>query len=266
MPRSPRLKIGLSPRILHRVPPEFGFKGKTLQYMEQSLAHWAMARGAMVLMLPTIETESVIRRSDVAIGEYVEELDGLILQGGADVCPLSYGEEPLRPEWSGDAVRDRFEIELLFAFIRAGKPVIGVCRGMQLINVAFGGTLYQDLPSLRPGAVSHHDQDSYDNHFHGIRIIPNGGMEEIYPVVRGATVNSIHHQAVKDLGRDLQVEAVSDDDLIEAIRWGGASYVFGVQWHPEFHDPRNPDLLDGMPILDEFLFHARRTRPQPVPA
>lgn len=258
-----RPKIGLSPRILHHVPAELGFKGKTLQYMEQSLAHWAMSRGAMILMLPTIETESVIRRSDVAIGDYVQELDGLILQGGADVCPLSYGEEPLQPEWSGDPVRDRFEIELLFAFIRSGKPVLGVCRGMQLLNVAFGGSLYQDLPTQRPGAVSHHDQENYDNHFHRIRILPDTGLAELYHGLPGATVNSIHHQAVKDLGREMQVEAVSDDGLVEAIRWDGESYVFGVQWHPEFHDPRNKDLLDGTPMLDEFLAHARAFVRQP---
>src|SRR5687768_2612578 len=95
------LKIGLSPRFLHSVPPEMGFRGKTLQYLEQSIAHWLSA-GALVFMIPSITGGGVLRRGDLHVADYVAELDGLVLQGGADVSPVSYGETASRPDWNGD--------------------------------------------------------------------------------------------------------------------------------------------------------------------
>jgi putative glutamine amidotransferase len=253
-----RLKIGLSPRILFPVPEQLGFRGKTLQYLEQSMAHWVMHRGVLVFMVPTIEQEGVVRRSDIEVADYVAELDGLVLQGGSDVDPTIYGEEPLRPEWAGDRARDRFEIELLNAFIGAGKPVLGVCRGMQLINVAFGGSLHQDIGLQVTGAIRHVDGDTYDRNAHVIEIVPGSGLATLYPGVDGACVNSLHHQSVKKLGRNIQLEALSESDgVVEAIRWAGPSYVFGVQWHPEFHEAAGMKLLDGTAILDEFIAAAR---------
>lgn len=116
-----RLRIGLSPRILHNVPKEMGFKGKTLQYLEQSIAHWVMTGDAMVMMLPSIEQGGIIRRTNLRVLDYAEELDGLLLQGGSDVCPHTYGEQPARPEWNGDRIRDQYEIELIQAFVELGN-------------------------------------------------------------------------------------------------------------------------------------------------
>ena len=107
------LKIGLSPRLLHPVPPQMGFRGKTLQYLEQSIAHWLMSAGALVFMIPSIAGGGELRRTDVRVAHYVAELDGLVLQGGADVSPVTYGETASRPDWSGDRVRDMYEIDLL---------------------------------------------------------------------------------------------------------------------------------------------------------
>ena len=163
MPYSrPPLKIGLSPRFLHKSPLELGFRGKTLQYLEQSIAHWVMTHGALIFMIPSIETGGLIRRGNLSVEDYVEALDGLVLQGGADVSPRSYGDQPLRPEWQGDILRDRYEMELLAGFVDVGKPVLGICRGAQLINVAYGGTLWQDIPSMVPAALRHHDPELYD--------------------------------------------------------------------------------------------------------
>lgn len=261
------LKIGLSPRFLHSVPRELGFKGKTLQYLEQSVAHWVMKAGAMVFMIPSIISGGLLRRRNIRIDDYVSELDGLVLQGGADVSPLTYGESALQPAWEGDRVRDRYEIELLRAFALSGKPVLGICRGLQLINVAYGGTLYQDLALHHPRGGGHHDPDAYDQHFHDISFVAGTALAQLYRSHHGARVNSIHHQGIKTLGKDLVAEALSaKDELIEAIRWRGAGYVMGVQWHPEFHDPANPDLLDGEPLLQEFLGHAGNIRGRIVPA
>jgi len=255
------LKIGLSPRFLHKVPPELGFKGKTLQYLEQSIAHWLMTANALVFMVPSIEGGGLLRRGNIRIADYVEALDGLVLQGGADVSPLTYGETPLRPEWSGDRIRDMYEIDLLQEFVSAGKPVLGICRGLQLINVAFGGTLYQDILHQHGDELEHHDPAAFDRHYHAIAFVAGSGLARLYPALGSARVNSIHHQAVKDLGRGLAVEALSvPDDIVEAIRLRGPNYVVGLQWHPEFHDPADATLLDGTAILAEFLAAAQRSR------
>jgi putative glutamine amidotransferase len=255
------LKIGLSPRFLHKVPEELGFKGKKLQYLEQSVAHWLMTANALVFMIPSIEGGGLLRRGNIRIADYVEALDGLVLQGGADVSPLTYGEQPLKPEWEGDRIRDMYEIDLLQEFVAAGKPVLGICRGLQLINVAFGGTLYQDISEQHGQPISHYNPAAYDQHFHTITFIAGSGLAALYPQVGSVHVNSIHHQAVRTPGRDLVVEALSvPGDIVEAMRWRGPSYVVGVQWHPEFHDPSDPQLLDGNPLLKEFLGEAEKIR------
>ncbi|MCC7487723.1 MAG: type 1 glutamine amidotransferase [Burkholderiales bacterium] len=255
------LRIGLSPRFLHPAPGQRGFKAKTLQYLEQSIAHWLMTAGALVFMIPSITGGGLLRRGNLRIADYVAELDGLVLQGGADVSPLTYGETAKRPEWDGDRVRDMYEIDLLQEFASAGKPVLGICRGMQLINVAFGGTLHQDLALHHRGGRNHLDREAYDRHFHGVAFIPGSGLARLYPSPGQARVNSIHHQGVKTLGKDLAVEAVSaPDEVIEAIRWQGAGYIVGVQWHPELHDPADPALLSGDPLLAEFLEHAEAVK------
>jgi len=256
-----RLRIGLSARILHEPPRELGFRGKTLQYLEQSVAHWLLAHGALAYMIPAIASGAGVSRSSVSLADYVRSLDGLVLQGGADVSPASYGEEPLSPEWAGDRVRDLYEIELFWECAFQGKPVLGICRGHQLINVALGGTLFQDIGSQVEGAVQHVDREAYDRHDHEIDIVPGSGLARLYGLQRRATVNSIHHQAIRTLGRGLSVEAVSPvDGVIEAVRWSGSSHAVGLQWHPEFHAGGEGRLLDGSPVLLEFLEAAGRAR------
>jgi putative glutamine amidotransferase len=254
------LKIGVSARIFH---PETGAKGlrsKTLQYLEESIAQWVMSRNVLVFMVPTVNTNGLLHPSNIRLRDYAKHLDGLVLQGGADVSPQSYAQAATRPEWSGDRARDMYELELLHEFIEAGKPVLGVCRGCQLINVAFGGTLYQDIASDVPTAIEH-VSDLYDSHYHPVHFPQGSSLAKLFPSKPEALVNSIHHQAVKDLGRDLAVEAYSGtDNLVEAIRYRKARFVMGLQWHPEFHRAGSAELLDCTPILDDFLRAARETR------
>jgi putative glutamine amidotransferase len=228
-------RIGVSPRLFH---PEAGARGvhtKLLDYLEHSVADWLLERGVLPFLIPLSSRA----------GEYVAAIDGLVLQGGADISPESYGAQPRKAEWAGDPVRDRFEIELVQACLAAGKPVLGICRGAQLVNVALGGSLHQDIPA--------HRSEGYDAHAHEVRLEPGSGLARLYGELGPRRVVSIHHQAIDRLGHDLVVEARSvDDGIVEAIRMQGTSYVCAVQWHPEFHGGRD-GFLDGGKLLDEFL-------------
>jgi putative glutamine amidotransferase len=254
------LKIGVSARIFHPEPGAKGLRGKTLQYLEESIAQWVMSRDVMVFMIPTVNTNGLLHPSNIRLRDYAKHLDGLVLQGGADVSPQSYSEFATRPEWNGDRARDMYELELLHEFIEADKPVLGICRGCQLINVAFGGTLYQDIASDVPNAIAHVN-DLYDSHQHSIQFPEGSSLSKMFATHLSPVVNSIHHQAVRDVGRDLNVEAVSgEDQIVEAIRYRKAAFVMGLQWHPEFHRAGGVELLDCTPVLDSFLRAARETR------
>jgi gamma-glutamyl-gamma-aminobutyrate hydrolase PuuD len=254
------LRIGISARIFHPEPGAKGLRSKNLQYLEESIAQWVMSRDVLVFMIPTVNTDGLLHPSNIRLRDYAKHLDGLVLQGGADVSPQSYAETPTRPEWSGDRARDMYELELLHEFVEAGKPVLGICRGCQLINVAFGGTLYQDIATDVPTALPH-VHDDYDRHRHEIVFPPESSLSRLFGQRLGGVVNSIHHQAVKTLGRDMQVEALSvPDGVVEAIRYRKAPFVMGLQWHPEFHRAGGEELLDCTGILDNFLRVARETR------
>jgi putative glutamine amidotransferase len=263
--QTPSLLIGVSARIYYPSGPVLDLGGvwtKTLHYLEQSVAQMLMRRGALPLMIPAVDAQSVVQRADLHIGHYARELDGLVLQGGNDVAPQSYGEAPIAPEWAGDFVRDRYEMELVNAFVEAGKPVFGICRGLQLINVNFGGTLYQDIPTQRPDAARHVNPDNYDRNLHRLEIEPGTRLAEVYGDTHaGAFVNSIHHQSIKDLSSSFDVEArCPDDGMIEAIRHKGPAYITAVQWHPEFHPLGQSELFDDGPMLLDFLAACRRVK------
>jgi putative glutamine amidotransferase len=263
---SPRLKIGLSACFSHADPTRSLFTNKTLQYVEQSIAHWIMSSGAMVVMVPCPTGETA--RGDVTLAHYAEWLDGIVMHGGADVWPGSYGEEPLQDAWIGDRIRDLYDLALVEAFEQAGKPIFGVCRGLQLINVAFGGTLYQDIETQHEGALRHRDPVTYDLNFHEVDMVPGTRLAQLYPGVLRARVNSIHHQGIKRLAEGFEVEAWSHPDQVpEAIRRKprpGKGLIAATQWHPEFHRP-GANTLDDSAILQDFMAAARAARVRPTP-
>jgi putative glutamine amidotransferase len=257
------LLIGVSARIYYPGThgPLPGVFAKTLHYLEQSVAHWLLAGGAMAVMIPAVTADSIVERSDLDLHDYAVALDGLVLQGGNDVAPELYGEKPIVPEWAGDPVRDRYEIELVEAFAAQGKPVFGICRGLQLLNVMHGGTLWQDIPTQRPDSREHRDATHYERHLHEIEIVPGTRLASLYPGFTRGRANSIHHQGVKDLAPGFEIEArCPEDGMVEAIRRRGPPWMAAVQWHPEFHGAHTDATFDDMPILRDFMAAARAAR------
>ena len=263
-----RLKIGLSACFQYADPTRPLFTGKTLQYVEQSIAHWLMSAGAMVVMVPSPRGDTT--RGDATLDDYAGWLDGVVMHGGADVWPGNYGEEPMREEWLGDRLRDVYDMEVVKAFAKAKKPIFGVCRGLQLINVAFGGALYQDLQTQHPGAQQHRNAVAYDQHFHEISIVPGTHLAELYKDKLRVTVNSIHHQGIKIVAPEFVVEALSEPDGVpEAIRLRpapGRGYIAATQWHPEFHKVGGAHTLDDTAILNDFLDACTAAREPSAPA
>ena len=248
--RKPRIGISAC-----RFPPDAArstYRSKTLLFIEQSVAHELQRFGARAYMLPTLPATM----GDAA--DLLADLDGLVLHGGVDVAPSSYGQEALRPEWSGDPERDAYELALIGACILQRKPLFGICRGMQLLNVFFGGTLHQDLGDESPTSTTHRNRERYDLHTHAVTVAPGSQLARMYGDAAYLQVNSLHHQGIDRLARDLCVEATSTPDgVIEAVRGvSGSSWVYGVQWHPEFHDDRLPELAPAAPLWTTFLAHA----------
>lgn len=259
-----RPRIGVSACFFHADPKRNLFKGKTLLYAEESMLRFLMEHGALPVLLPR-----AYGRLEVA--DLVSEIDGLLLQGGADMAPESYGETPLRPEWSGDRLRDVYEMELVEACLAADRPILGVCRGHQVLNVALGGSLYQDVELMHPEKRTHRNWDLYDAHGHEIAVAPDSALARWYGLTAAAPcgkVNSVHHQAVHRLGHDLVVEAHSvPDGVIEAIRYVGRNadghtpFAYGVQWHPEFMADADDDgLLDPDVLAGAFLEEVNRRK------
>lgn len=159
--------------------------------------------------------------------------DGLLLTGGDDVSPALYREEPLEGLLACCEKRDRLEAVVLAEALELGKPVLGICRGLQFINVFLGGTLYQDLPSQRPSAVTHRQKAPYDVPAHEVSVRRDSPLFACLQTGR-LPVNSCHHQAIRTLAPGLEAMATAPDGLIEALTLPGHPFLWAVQWHPEF--------------------------------
>jgi putative glutamine amidotransferase len=196
-----------------------------------------------------------IRPGDVPQGTF----DGLLLGGGSDVAPERYGQERLpNAALQLDEERDNTEFPLLDNALRDGAPILGICRGLQVVNVGLGGTLIQDLPSQRPSDVVHDDSGkNRTNRIHSVKVLGGTRLSEIAGVVE-IDVNSRHHQAVERPADGLIVSAKGPDDVIEAIEASDGRWLVAVQWHPE----NLTDDAVSQNLFREFVAEVRRRKPQ----
>lgn len=241
-------RIGISARLRTGIAQAAGNSRKDLLGAERNLVDLVAERGGLPLILahPSAFARSALRRLAVQL---VEGIDGLLLQGGGDLAPQWYGGAAAAS--GGDLARDEFELALLEAALVAGKPVLGICRGCQLLNIAHGGSLFHDVQAERASSICHSDRLRYDDYSHGVSLAPAGLLAACYGRERGQ-VTSAHSQGVARLGGGLTAEArCSEDGLVEALR-SDSGWALGVQWHPELQRDK-PALLPPAPLFDAFL-------------
>ncbi|ABZ84280.1 glutamine amidotransferase, putative [Heliomicrobium modesticaldum Ice1] len=163
---------------------------------------------------------------------YLDMAHGIVFSGGGDIDPARYGQQPHAALGEVDPERDALELTLIAEALRRQLPVLAVCRGMQVLNVALGGTLIQDIPRQRPIALRHQQKAPRWHPSHSIEVTGGSRLREIYPTGYGR-VNSFHHQSVDRVGRELRPVAVAPDGIIEALEGIGPGFIVAVQWHPE---------------------------------
>lgn len=195
-----------------------------------------MLSGAIPIMLPTIV-------EDELMDEYLKIVDGLCFSGGDDICPLVYGEDPINEVKEINHLRDEFEIKLFQKAAAKDMPILGICRGSQIINVSSGGSLYQDINIQKEGTSGHMPKFvSAGFAHHRVEIMKDSILYKLLQTEE-IPVNSFHHQAVKDIARGYKVAALSKDGTIEAIESVNHTFILGVQWHPELLYERYPVFL-----------------------
>jgi putative glutamine amidotransferase len=242
------IHIGVSACFMYPDPSRAVFGHKQLSYFEHDMSRWLARPGVIPVLIPDLPSERLL--------PILELMDGFVLQGGADIAPETYGETPIENgRWPGDRHRDRYELSILEWAFRKRKPTLGICRGFQLMNVFFGGTLHQDLKLQTGTPVEHRNAETYDRVNHEVECPEGSRLLELYSAPR-FRVNSVHHQGVKTLGRTLTIDArCPDDGLIEAFHYSGPEPVWfqAVQWHPEFSHTLGSTVIDPEPLLDRFL-------------
>lgn len=202
-----------------------GVKDRFNESVPRGYTQGVEGASGLPVLLPNSDDASLAR-------DYVARVDGLLLTGGDDVHPRFYGEAPHPRIDLVDERRDAFEIALVRAARERTVPVLGICRGLQIMNVALGGDLYQDIPSQAESAVGHAQKTLREGPWHEVEIRPGTRLAEILGEPRTA-VNSYHHQACRRVAEGLLVTATTVDGIVEAVEDPGCPFFLAVQWHPE---------------------------------
>ena len=181
--------------------------------------------GGTPFIIPYTEDEELI-------SYYANICDGFLFSGGCDIEPKKFGEETKSTCGNIQKFRDALEFAVFKKAFEQKKPIMAICRGIQVINVALGGTLYQDIPTEIPSEISHRQKEPKNMPSHEVQILSDTPLMELILKAK-MTANSFHHQAIKALGEGLEVMALADDGIIEAVYYNGENYIMGYQWHPE---------------------------------
>ena len=226
---------------MKRIGISFGLQSPDHYGIHSGYARAIEKLGAAPILFSSAPTESFENyKSGITLADYAKEvissIDGLILSGGPDVDPVHYRESPTQVLGDIDPVRDRFEIALIKEASTQGKGILAICRGMQILNVANGGSLYQDL--VTSGFSDHSDDANEYSISHGITLDEASILGSLWG--SQINVNSLHHQAIKTIAPAFRAVAFSHDDIVEAIE---GPNCLGVQWHPERMIPDEPMQL-----------------------
>jgi putative glutamine amidotransferase len=187
---------------------------------------------------------------------YAETCDGILFSGGVDVDPVHFSQTPHPQLGFVDEARDLFELALYKAAKRRGLPILGICRGIQLINVAEGGSLHQHLPGL-PEMIQHSQVNLDGSLFHDMRLDSSSALSKAYGNIPLRT-DSYHHQGIDKVGRELKAVAWTQDGLTEAVEGTGKTFILGVQWHPEMSYARYPEQLAPFVVFIEAIRNNNR--------
>lgn len=215
--------IGISGSLI--IDSSGSFAGYKRSYVNNDYILSVIKNGGIPFIIPFNENEEVIK-------EQIEMVDGLLLSGGQDVAPKNYGEEPTPKLGDIFPERDDFEYALLKAALEAKKPILGICRGLQIINTYFNGSLYQDLSYIGTEVLKHNQVNSPSMVTHSVTLDKSSKLFDIFGEEK-IRVNSFHHQAVKKVGDGLAISAKAPDGVVEAIEKNDYPFLVAVQWHPE---------------------------------
>lgn len=195
------------------------------QMQNETYIQAVLKAGGIPLLLPAVEADDVIL-------EHARLLDGLLVSGGPDIDPQYFGEQPIPALGGVVPLMDSYEVRLIRLFLELDKPILGICRGEQVLNVAAGGTLYQDIYSSLSGLLKHRQDAPRPFRSHTISVHAGTRLAEILGVEQ-TLVNTFHHQAVAEAALGFVISALAPDGIVEAIESQSHRFVLGVQWHPE---------------------------------
>jgi putative glutamine amidotransferase len=224
------------------IKPETPYSHSIVESLSNCYVESIVKAGGIPIILPIISDEESIRKQ-------IELLDGVLLSGGLDVNPLLYNEEPSPKLGCIFPDKDNFDISIVKIACELKKPVLAICRGQQILNVAFGGTLYQDLSYMEGCYIKHHQQSKDGAATHTLDITPNSILHGI--LGNSIISNTFHHQAIKELALGFKVTAYSKDKVIEAIEKYDEDFVVGVQFHPEIMTAYNDNNM--LKLFEAFI-------------